>query len=236
MLEAYTTLGFLAARSTRLRLGTMVSAATFRAPALLIKAVTTLNVLSGGGAWLGIGAGYSDDEARAMGLHLPRTAERFDWLAELLQLARQIWDGDNSAFHGNHLRLEHPVGSPAPVSARPPVLIGGTGQRRTLRLVDACNLFDIPDGGQTLKTKLVVLKQHCAELGRPFGEIERTVSTAFDNDSVESLVDRCGRLRALGAQHVVLITRGRPWTSRDCDIVVGAAGRLVGLDLGRADK
>ena len=163
MLEAYTTLGFLAARSTRLRLGTMVSAATFRAPALLIKAVTTLDVLSGGRAWLGIGAGYNDDEARAMGLHLPRTAERFDWLAELLQLARQMWDGDNSAFRGNHLRLEHAVGSPASVSARPPVLIGGTGERRTLRLVaqyaDACNLFDIPDGGQTLKRKLVVLKQ-----------------------------------------------------------------------------
>ena len=153
MLEAYTTLGYLAAVTSRLRLGTMVMAATFRAPVLLIKAVTTLDVLSGGRARLGIGAGYNADEARATGLFLPETAERFDRLTELLQLARQMWSGDETPYRGEYLRLEQPICSPLPMSSpRPPVLIGGTGERRTLRLVaqygDACNLFDVPDGGR----------------------------------------------------------------------------------------
>jgi F420-dependent oxidoreductase-like protein len=232
MLEAYTTLGFLAACTTKLRLGTMVTAATFRAPALLIKAVTTLDVLSAGRAWLGIGAGYNADEARAMGLYLPPPRERFGWLTELLQLAHRMWDGDDSPFRGDHLRLEHPVGSPTPVgSRRLPVLIGGAGERRTLRLVaeyaDACNLFDIPDGGTTLTHKLDVLQRHCADIGRPYQEIERTVTTAFDEDSVETLTDRCRHLHELGAQHVVLITRGRPFTARDCEVIAGAAERLA---------
>src|SRR5258705_434825 len=129
----------------------MVTAATFRAPSLLIKAVTTLDVLSAGRAWLGIGAGYNGDEARAMGLFLPETAERFARMTELLRLARQMWDGDETPFRGEYLDLEHPVGSPRPITT-PPVLIGGTGERRTLRLGaefgDACNLFDVPDGGR----------------------------------------------------------------------------------------
>jgi F420-dependent oxidoreductase-like protein len=230
MLEAYTTLGFLAAMTTRIRLGTMVTAATFRAAALLIKAVTTLDVLSGGRAWLGIGAGYNNDEARAMGLDLPETVERFERLAELLELARRMWDGDDSAFTGNHLALEHPIGSPQPDN-RLPVLIGGAGERRTLRLVaeyaDACNLFDIPDGGRTIKRKLDVLQRHCTDAGRSYEEIERTVTIAFDDDSVDSLTDRCTSLHRLGIQHVVLITRGRPWTSADCEIVTAAAERLL---------
>lgn len=234
MLEAYTTLGFLAALTTRLRLGTMVTAATFRAPALLIKAVTTLDVLSDGRAWLGIGAGYNADEARAMGLHLPPPRERFEWLTELLQLARRMWDGDDSPFRGERLQLEHPIGSPRPAAGRLPVLIGGAGERRTLRLVaeyaDACNLFDIPDRGQTLKRKLDVLQRHCTNVGRPHHEIERTVTTALDDaDSEMSLADRCAHLHDLGATHVVLIARGRPFTARDCDVIAGAAQRLAEL-------
>jgi len=136
MLEAYTTLGFLAARSERVRLGTMVSAATYRPPALLVKAVTTLDVLSGGRAWLGVGAGYQQDEATAMGLPLPPVAERFDALEDLLRLARQMWAGDPAPFTGTRVRLERPVGSPLPVSRpHPPILVGGTGERRTLPLV-----------------------------------------------------------------------------------------------------
>ena len=128
MLEAYTALGYLAAATSRIRLGAMVTAATFRAPALLIKAVTTLDVLSAGRAWLGIGAGYNGDEARAMGLFLPGNAERFARMTELLRLARQMWNGDETPFHGEYLILEDPVGSPRPVTTpRPPVLIGGTG-------------------------------------------------------------------------------------------------------------
>jgi alkanesulfonate monooxygenase SsuD/methylene tetrahydromethanopterin reductase-like flavin-dependent oxidoreductase (luciferase family) len=117
MLEAYTALGYLAAVTSRIRLGTMVTAATFRAPALLIKAVTTLDVLSRGRAWLGLGAGYNVDEARAMGLFMPETTERFVRMTELLRLARQMWDGDETPFRGEYLELTRPVGSPTPVRA-----------------------------------------------------------------------------------------------------------------------
>ena len=123
MLEAYTTLGFLAAHTRRVRLGTMVSAATYRPPALLIKAVTTLDVLSGGRAWLGIGAGYHEDEARAMGLPLRRPAERFEHLEETLRLAHPDVVGRRLAVRGTHYRLERPVNSPPPLSRpRPPIL------------------------------------------------------------------------------------------------------------------
>jgi F420-dependent oxidoreductase-like protein len=235
MLEAYTTLGYLAAKTSRIRLGTMVTAATFRAPALLIKAVTTLDVLSGGRAWLGIGAGYNADEARAMGLFLPGTAERFDRMAELLRLARHMWAGDETPFHGEHLHLERPIGSPRPLSSpQPSVLIGGTGERRTLRLVaeyaDACNLYDIPDGGPMIQRQLDVLARHCADVGRPEEEIERTVTTALEpGESVDQFVARCIGLGGLGLQHVVVITRGRPWSAEDLDTVAGAADQLAGL-------
>jgi F420-dependent oxidoreductase-like protein len=233
MLEAYTVLGYLAAKTSRLRLGTLVTAATFRAPALLIKAVTTLDVLSGGRAWLGIGAGYNVDEARALGLFMPETAERFARLAELLQLAFRMWDGDETPFRGDYLRLDRPIASPRPISSpRPPVLIGGTGERRTLRLVaeygDACNLFDIPDGGRTIRHKLDVLARHCADVGRPAEDVERTVTTALQpGESVDQLVGRCGDLGAVGAQHVIVIARGRPWTADDLGIVADAAEQLA---------
>jgi F420-dependent oxidoreductase-like protein len=231
MLEAYTTLGYLAAATSRIRLGTMVTAATFRAPALLIKAVTSLDVLSAGRAWLGIGAGYNGDEARAMGLFLPDTAERFTRMTELLRLARQMWNGDETPFRGEYLDLEHPVGSPRPVTT-PPVLIGGTGERRTLRLVaeygDACNLFDVPDGGAAIRRQLSVLDRHCADVGRPPEEIERTVTTALqDGEGSGQLVERCQKLADLGIQHVVVIARGRPLTDADLNCVAGAADQLA---------
>ncbi|OBF30946.1 LLM class F420-dependent oxidoreductase [Mycobacterium sp. ACS1612] len=233
MLEAYTTLGYLAAVTSRIRLGAMVTAATFRAPALLIKAVTTLDALSAGRAWLGLGAGYNADEARAMGLFLPDTAERFDRMTELLRLARQMWDGDESAFRGRYSVLEHPVGSPRPVT-RPPVLIGGTGQRRTLRLVaeygDACNLFDLPDGGAAIRNQLDVLDRHCADVGRPPEQIERTVTTALEEgEGVDDLTERCRALGRLGIQHVVLIARGRPLTETDINSVAASADQLADL-------
>ncbi len=233
MLEAYTALGYLAAATSRIRLGTMVTAATFRAPALLIKAVTTLDVLSAGRAWLGIGAGYNGDEARAMGLFLPETAERFARMTELLRLARQMWSGDETPFRGEYLTLEHPVGSPRPVTT-PPVLIGGAGERRTLRLVaefgDACNLFDVPDGGATIRRQLGVLDRHCVDVGRPPGEIERTVTTALkQGENSEELAERCRTLSDLGLQHVVVIARGRPLSDTDLNCVAGAADQLAGL-------
>ncbi len=231
MLEAYTTLGYLAARTTRVRLGTMVTAATFRPPALLVKAVTTIDVLSGGRAWLGIGAGYQQDEAAAMGLPLPPTRERFEHLEDTLRLARQMWSGDDSAFSGRWHHLGRPVNSPRALTRpHPPILVGGTGEKRTLRLVaqyaDACNVFDIPDGGATIRHKLDVLAGHCAEVGRPYGEIEKTVSTRFTaGESPAEFAERCTALADLGIDHVVAITSG-PWTADTVHQVAAAVPAL----------
>jgi F420-dependent oxidoreductase-like protein len=233
ILEAYTTLGFLAAHTRRLRLGTMVTAVTFRPPALLIKAVTTLDVLSGGRAWLGLGAGYAEDEARAMGLPLPPVAERFERLEETLSLALRMWAGDASPFHGKHYRLEHPVSSPPPLTRpRPPILIGGMGERKTLRLVaehaDACNLFDIPDEGKTIRRKLEVLVRHCDEVGRDPDRIEKTLSSRLaPGETAEQFADRCRHLGTLGIDHVVLVNTG-PWTDPDLDVVCSAARLIEG--------
>jgi len=217
MLEAHSTLGFLAASTRRVRLGTMVSAVTYRPAALLIKAVTTLDVLSGGRAWLGIGAGYLEREARELGLPLPPTRERFDYLEDTLRLAHQMWAGDASPFEGRRMRLERPFARPRPTTQpHPPILIGGGGERRTLRLVaeygDACNLFDIPDEGRTIRHKLGVLRRHCEDVGRPFEAIEKTLSTRLgEGESAEAFAGRCDRLAELGIDHVVLHAAG-DWT------------------------
>jgi F420-dependent oxidoreductase-like protein len=217
MLEAYTTLGFLAANTRRARIGAMVSAVFFRAPALLVKAVTTLDVLTGGRAWLGIGAGYHGEEAEAIGLPLPPAADRFEQLEEGLQIAIKMWSGDDSPFEGKHYRLRRPVGSPLPAHRpHPPILIGGAGEQKTLRLVaqyaDACNLFDIPDGGKTVRHKLEVLARHCEEVGRPYDAIEKTLSTRLEpNETSDSFARRCEAAAALGIEHMVVIRPG-PWT------------------------
>jgi F420-dependent oxidoreductase-like protein len=228
MLEAYTTLGFLAARTSRIGLGTMVSAVTFRPPALLIKAVTTLDVLSGGRARFGIGTGHHDGEARAMGLPFPPVGERFERMEETIRLALRMWAGDDSAFEGEHYHLERPIGIPLPVR-RPRVLIGGAGERKTLRLVaryaDACNVFDIPDGGKTVRHKLSVLARHCEDVGRPYGEIEKTISTRLEpGESAESFARRCGEFAEWGIDHAVVITAG-PWSPAG----VATLGRVPGL-------
>ena len=227
MLEGYTALGFLAARTERVRLGTMVTGVTFRPPALLVKAVTTLDVLSGGRAWLGVGAGYQEDEAQAMGLPLPPVAERFERLEETLQIAARMWAGDEAPFEGRHYRLQHPTGSPLPLRRpHPPILVGGTGERRTLRLVaryaDACNLFDIPDGGRTVRRKLEVLARHCDDVGRPFEAIEKTLSTRLEpGEPADSFVERCAAAADLGIEHMVVITPG-PWTDESLATLAAA--------------
>ena len=232
MLEAYTTLGFLAGQAERVRLGTMVTGVTFRPPALLVKAVTTLDVLSGGRAWLGLGAGYQAEEAEAMGLPLPPVAERFERLEETLEIATRMWAGDDAPFEGTHYRLSRPDGSPLPIQRpRPPILIGGTGERRTLRLVaryaDACNLFDIPDGGRTVKHKLEVLARHCADLGRPYEQIEKTLSTRLEaGEPSDAFVARCAAAAALGIEHMVVITSG-PWTSEALATLAAAIPTLA---------
>ena len=228
MLEAYTTLGFLAGQSARIRLGAMVTAATYRSPGLLIKAVTTLDVLTGGRAWLGIGAGYHEEEALALGLSLPPTAERYERLEETLRLALQMWAGDVSAFAGSHYRLERPLNSPQSLTRpHPPILIGGMGERKTLRLVaryaDACNLFDIPDGGATIRHKLAVLAEHCKVAGRPYGEIEKTVSTRLEpGETAAAFAERCAGLAELGIEQAVVIT-SEPWSEEQIAVLAAAA-------------
>ena len=147
-----------------------------------------------------------------MGLSLPPTAERYERLEETLRLAAQMWAGDAAPFHGVHYQLEHPVSSPPTLSQpRPPILIGGMGERKTLRLVaqyaDACNLFDIPDGGATIRRKLDVLARHCDDLGRDCDSVEKTLSSRLESgESAERFAARCATLAALGIDHVVLVS------------------------------
>ena len=218
MLEAYTTLGFVAARTGRVRLGALVTNVSMRPPALLVKAVTTLDALAPGRAWLGIGAGYRADEADDMGLDLPPTRERFARLEETLQIAGRMWAGDTRAFDGRHYQLARPQSSPRP-ARRPSVLIGGMGEKQTLRLVaqyaDACNLFDIPDEGATIRRKLDVLARHCSDAGRPYDEIDKTLSTRLaDGETADRLVERCARIAALGIDHLVFVS-SVPWGDHD---------------------
>jgi F420-dependent oxidoreductase-like protein len=200
MLEAYTALGYLAGHTRRAKLLTLVTGVVYRDPGLLAKAVTTLDVLSGGRAILGIGAAWNEDESRGMGLLFPSTAERFERLEEALRICRQLFDGDETPFTGKHYRLERPLNSPAPLS-RIPILIGGGGERKTLRLVaqyaDACNLFP----GPQLAHKLDVLRQHCDAVGRDYDEIEKTVLYNFDlGANGERAADIVADLRRLAAQ------------------------------------
>lgn len=229
--EAYTTLGWLAAKTSRIRLGTAVTAVTFRPATLLIKAVTTLDVLSGGRAWFGVGAGYDQREAAEMGLPLPPSvAERFEYLEDTLRLAHQMWAGDDSPFEGKRVRAAKPVNSPN-AARRPRILVGGAGEKRTIPLIaryaDACNFFDIPDGGVTLRHKLDVLARACEAVGRPLAEIEKTVATAIGPDEpAGAFAERCARLGELGAEHVTVISRG-PWTDDGIKRVADGARQLA---------
>ncbi len=190
MLEAYTTLGYLAAVTERVKLFTVMTAVTYRDPGLLAKAVTTLDVLSGGRAWLGVGAAWNEEESRGLGLFFPPTAERFERLEETLQIVRQMFAGDEKPFEGQHYRLDRPLNVPAPLTRpHPPIMIGGGGERKTLRLVakygDACNLFAGPDVGR----KLEVLREHCEREGRDYAEIEKTAYYRFDPGADGERVD-----------------------------------------------
>jgi alkanesulfonate monooxygenase SsuD/methylene tetrahydromethanopterin reductase-like flavin-dependent oxidoreductase (luciferase family) len=230
-LEAYTTLGWLAGRSERVRLGAMVSPIFFRPASLLIKAVSTLDALSGGRAWLGMGTGYHGQEAAQMGIPMPPLAERFEWLEDTLQLAHRMFAGDDSPFEGKHVHAERPLNHPTP-ARRPRILVGGHGEKKTLPLVaryaDACNLFDIPDGGATLRRKLDVLARECAAIGRPREEIETTVGTALHPDETPAaFAERCASLGELGAEHVGVITR-TPWTDADLARLVEGARLAAG--------
>ncbi|HEV7665528.1 MAG TPA: LLM class F420-dependent oxidoreductase [Chloroflexota bacterium] len=212
MLESYSTLGFLAGITHRVRLGTMVTAVTYRSPGLLVKDVTTLDVLSGGRAILGIGAGWYEQEARGLDLPFPPLKERFERLEETLQIAQQMWRGDTTPFVGKHYRLEQPLNSPQVISTpHPPILIGGTGEKKTLPLVaryaDACNMFSrMPKAD--MQRKLDLLRGYCQQEGRSYDSIEKTALVAFDPaEPTSQLVDEIGRLSELGFQTAILSLR-----------------------------
>jgi len=207
MLEAYTTLGYLAARTEKAQLLAWVTAVVYREPGLLAKCVSTLDVLSGGRAWLGIGAAWNEEESRGLGLPFPPTAERFERLEEALQIYLQMCSDDESPYEGKHYPLARTLNSPQPLQRpHPPILIGGAGEKKTLRMVaqyaQACNLF----AGPEVERKLDVLRGHCADLGRDYDEIEKTVMMPMDpganGEHVDALLEQLQAMAALGVTHV----------------------------------
>jgi F420-dependent oxidoreductase-like protein len=208
MLEAYTTLGYLAANTSRARLLTLVTGAVYRSPGLLAKIVTTLDVLSGGRAELGIGAAWNEEESRGLGLPFPPLAERFEHLEETLRICLQMWSDDEGAFEGEHHRLGRTLNSPQSLSRpHPPILIGGGGEKKTLRFVaryaQACNLFPGPE----MAHKLEVLRAHCEAEGRDYDEIEKTGIFVFDpgekGEKTGEIVDALGNLAEMGLDSVI---------------------------------
>ncbi|HEY2670302.1 MAG TPA: LLM class F420-dependent oxidoreductase [Rugosimonospora sp.] len=208
MLEAYTTLGYLAAHTTRAQLLTVMTGVIYRYPGILAKTVTTLDVLSGGRAWLGIGAAWNEEESLGLGVPFPPVAQRFEQLEEALQICDQMWRGDESPYRGAHYQLERPLNSPQSLRRpHPPIMIGGGGEKKTLRMVaqyaDACNLFGTPD----VAHKLDVLREHCERIGRPYDEILKTVYYLFnvgpDGERVDETLADLRRLADLGFQAAI---------------------------------
>ena len=215
MLEGYSALGFAAGRTNRIKLGTMVTGVTYRYPGILVKTVTTLDVLSHGRAYFGIGAAWNEEEHRGLGVPFPPVAERFERLEETLRIAHQMWSENEEPFEGKHYRLERTLNSPQPVQKpHPPILIGGTGERKTLRMVaqyaDACNLFArLPK--DELRRKLDVLRAHCQNLGRPYEQIEKTSLSSYrltrdgrdGSTTPAALLDDLAQLAELGFDQAI---------------------------------
>lgn len=231
MLEGPTTLGHLSAVTSRVRLGLLVGGVVHRPPAVLAKAVTTLDVLSGGRALLGLGASWYEAEARGLGIGFPSLAERYARLEETLQLCRRMLAGDRSSYAGEHVVADDPANVPPPLG-KVPLVVGGSGERRTLRLVaeyaDACNLY--AEGPDRVRHKLDVLRRHCDDVGRDFDAVRKTVIGHMD-----PLADPAGFLAemsayaGLGISLVVLSPQGDDpvaWTERVCGDVLPELARL----------
>jgi len=230
MLEGYAALAFAAGVTERITLGTLVTGVTYRHPGILVKTVTTLDVLSGGRAWLGIGAAWNEWEHRGLGVPFASTRERFERLEETLQIAQQMWAGDETPFEARHYHLERPLNSPAALSTpHPRILVGGIGEKKTLRLVaqyaDACNVFDM--GPDKVQAKYDVIRQHCEAVGRDYDDIEKTVLSRVDFgvESDESIVDRVGRLRDIGTEHVIFGV-ARVWEPDSLDRFAALVAKL----------
>ena len=228
MLEGYTALGFAAAQTERIRLGLLVTGVTYRHPGLLAKIVTTVDVLSEGRAQLGVGAAWYDREHLGLGVPFPPTSERFERLEETLQICRQMWSDDNGAYRGRHYELAETWCVPAPVQARIPIMIGGSGERKTLRLVaqyaDACNLFGAD--ADEFRHKLDVLRRHCDEVGRDYDAIQKTAMAGFGLDPIgdpDGFARRMEEYAGLGIELVTISHDGvdpRAWTTQVLETVL----------------
>jgi F420-dependent oxidoreductase-like protein len=230
MPEAYATLGVLAGQTTRIKLGTLVTSVAYRHPGVLLKTVTTLDVLSGGRMYLGVGAGAPWNiepsgpgtawEAEGLGIPFPPLADRFEMLEELLQAAHRMWSDGDAPYTGRHYQFVRPLNSPNSVQRpNPPILVAGGGEKKTLRIVaryaDACHLLDAPDSplGGDLKRKLDVLRTHCDAAGRDYGQIEKTVGVQADladdpAKGASALLARLRELAGLGFEHALVAVRG----------------------------
>ncbi|CAG1010084.1 hypothetical protein ANAEL_03898 [Anaerolineales bacterium] len=210
MLEAYTTLGYFAGLTEKAYLGVLVTGVIYRHPAVLMKMVNTLDVLSGGRAYFGIGAAWYEDEARGNGIPYPPTSERFERLEDGLKLAKALWNSDETAFAGTHFSAPALTNNPRPLSSpHPRIMIGGTGPNKTLRMVaqyaDACNIGDWV-GTENMQKALDTLKGHCEALGQDYNTIEKTcLCTAHlsGDDTVDSIIHRIKELSTIGFTHAI---------------------------------
>lgn len=211
MLEAYSTLTYLAGLTKNVTLGTLVTGVIYRYPGILAKTVTTLDVLSGGRAYLGIGAAWYEREAHAFGVPFPPISQRFEQLEEALQIVHQMWSEETGPYNGTHYTLAETINNPQPLSKpHPPIMIGGMGENKTFRLVaqygDACNLFAYV-GLETLQKKLDILKERCDEAKRDYSKIEKTtletVHIASGQMSAADVIEKCRGLAAIGVQHAI---------------------------------
>jgi F420-dependent oxidoreductase-like protein len=223
MLEAYSTLAYLAGVTSRAKLLTLVTGTVYRHPGILAKTVTTLDVLSGGRAWLGIGAAWNEEESRGLGIPFPPVAERFERLEETLQICLQMWRGDQTPYQGKHYQLDRPLNSPqALTKPHPPIMIGGGGERKTLRFVakyaQACNLFPGPE----MARKLDVLRAHCDAVGRDYDEITKTCYFIFDpgdkGEKTAEMVDQLGSLAQMGF-HAAIGAVANVWDITPLEII-----------------
>ena len=216
MFEAYNTLNYLAAVTREIRLGALVTGVIYRYPGILVKTMTTLDVLCGGRAYFGIGAGWYEREAIALGVPFPPMKERFERLEETVQIALQMWSGKVAPYEGKHYRLAETLCSPLPIAKpHPPIMIGGAGEKRTLPLVakyaNACNLYAF-ESSDEVRRKLDVLRRYCEAIGRPFEDIERTAIGAIDlrrgATSTREAIEYCRRFGEAGIQHLIVSMPG----------------------------
>jgi F420-dependent oxidoreductase-like protein len=210
MMEAYTTLGYIAGVTEKAYLGVLVTGVIYRHPAVLMKVVNTLDILSGGRAYLGIGAAWYEDEAKGYGIPYPSTSERFEQLEDNLKLAKALWASDEISFDGKHFSAPAITNNPRPLSSpHPRIMIGGTGPSKTLRMVaqyaDACNIGDWV-GTENMQKALVTLKGHCKTLGRDYDAVEKTSLCTVHlsgKDTAGSVISRIKELSGMGFTHAI---------------------------------